>query len=235
LKLISSKADAVITSTIPLQQSLKKFNANVFCIHNALSEDLWLSDQAPTAIKGNKPIRILYMGTRTHREDLEVITDAWKQINEEYKDQVTLDIIGGTPADELEFGNPIEIPQPLIYPDFVQWLKQQGSWDIGLIPLKDTEFNRKKSHIKFLDYSALGLPIICSKVTAYQNVAVDGENALMVNNTTDEWYQAIKRLIEDEQLRGKLAAEAYSSLRTKYCLQQKATDWIDTYRNVLNG
>lgn len=234
LKLVASNADAVITSTPSLQQLLKMLNTNVFCIQNALSEALWCADRMKPESK-NGVVKILYMGTRTHARDLDEIAEAWHRIEKNYPGKVTLDIIGGAATEDIEFGNLIEIPPALAYPQFVEWLKQQGPWDIGLIPLRDTGFNRKKSPIKFLDYSALGLAMVCSNIATYRDIARDGENALLVNNSSTEWYEAIERLIEDEPLRRKLGNTAFSELIEGNCLEHRAKDWLSTFENVLNG
>jgi GT2 family glycosyltransferase len=235
LKLVAAKADAVITSTPSLQQLLKMLNANVFCIQNALSGELWCGDRVKPDPAVGGPVRFLYMGTRTHTRDLGIIADAWRRVEEKYAGRATLDIIGGADIDDLEFGNAIEIPPSLAYPEFVQWLKKQGPWDIGLIPLRDTGFNRKKSHIKFLDYSALSLAIVCSDIITYRDIALDEENALLVNNSSDEWYAAMERLIDDKALRLSLGEAAYSGLIENYRLEHRARDWLDTFRNVVNG
>lgn len=234
LRLLASRSDAVVTSTESLQRLLQTINPIVFCVHNALDEDLWLDTSVELVADTNAPLKILYMGSKTHSEDLNLVVDAWRRIETEYEGQVSLDIIGGATHGSLDFGNHIRVPPALIYPVFVKWLREQGPWDIGIVPLRDTEFNSRKSHIKFLDYSALGLAIICSDITTYRDIASNEENALLVNNTSDDWYDAIKRLIEDRDLRGRLSASAYSGLRGSHSLEQRANDWIDVFGNVMN-
>ncbi len=235
LELLASRSDAIVTSTETLQQSLKKINANVYCIHNALDEALWFDN--PTARDANpgKSLKILYMGSKTHADDLNLVMDAWRKIEAEYEGRVTLDIIGGAAHGSLGFGNHIRVPPALSYPVFVKWLREQGPWDIGIIPLQDTHFNRGKSHIKFLDYSALGLAIICSDLPIYQGIASDEENALLVGSTSEDWYQAIRRLIEDDRLRNRLSSAAHSNVRENYCLDKTAKNWLEVFSGVMNG
>jgi glycosyltransferase involved in cell wall biosynthesis len=235
LRLLTAKADAVITSTEALQQELETINPRVYCIPNALDEDLWYGSQTVPVPEKNTPLKLLYMGSKTHGEDLGLVVDAWRRIEAEYEGRVSLDIIGGATHGSLGFGNHIRVPPALTYPVFVRWLREQGPWDIGIIPLRDTPFNRKKSPIKFLDYAALGLAIVCSDMPTYRDIASHEENALLVQNTSDDWYSAIRKLIEDRDLRERLSASAHSNVRQEYCLDERAESWIDVFSIVING
>ena len=73
-----------------------------------------------------------------------------------------LEIVGGAPNEQLDFGQPCGDFKKGDYLDFVNWLTAQQRWLIGVIPLADTDVNRKKSYIIFLGYAALGLSIVCS-------------------------------------------------------------------------
>jgi len=68
-----------------------------------------------------------------------------------------------------------------------------------LIPLKDTEFNRAKSNLKMLEMGAFGLPVIVSDVEPYRDFSKHGKNCLVVGKR--EWYKAIRKLIENPELR----------------------------------
>jgi glycosyltransferase involved in cell wall biosynthesis len=70
--------------------------------------------------------------------------------------------------------------------------------DIGLIPLKDTEFNRAKSNLKMLEMGAFGLPVIVSDVEPYQELSKNGINCLVVGKR--EWYKSIRKLIDNHSL-----------------------------------
>ena len=54
-------------------------------------------------------------------------------------------------------------------------------WAAGLAPLEDTPFNRAKSDLKFLEYSALGLPTVASRVTPY--LGIDAHGGVLADNS----------------------------------------------------
>ena len=90
---------------------------------------------------------------------LHLVEEAMKRIIGEYKGEVILDVIGAVPKSySQKWFNVVSIPKRVSsnYPEFVQWLCRECCWSIGIAPLENTEFNRCKSYIKYLDYSALG-------------------------------------------------------------------------------
>ncbi len=85
LNTIIQAADRVVTSSPVLQDELKHRNTRIICVPNAHDENLWLDRKdgryiQPKSPKRDHPLRILYMGTRTHAKDLSVLTEAWKRI-----------------------------------------------------------------------------------------------------------------------------------------------------------
>jgi hypothetical protein len=74
-----------------------------------------------------------------------------------------------------------------------------SNYDIGIAPLVDDVFNGCKSDIKFLDYSALGIPTICSRGSAYRAIAEAGL-VLSCDNTPEQWLQAFTLAMENREL-----------------------------------
>ncbi|WP_429038380.1 glycosyltransferase [Aeromonas veronii] len=221
---LASKADIVMVSTPELFSIFSKYNKKVHLIPNFLDEDLWRIGKPKLTGKGvyqrkeGDPIRIGYIGTPSHVADLAIITNAMKMIEKEFGNKVELEIIGGFQNTKPLFGKRIALPKNNDYPNFVNWLHQRVNWDIGIIPLVDDKFNKSKSHLKFLEYSALKLPIVVSNVETYSNICKHGENALVVDNDVNAWYVEIKRLIVDAALRNKLSENSYSKLKESHIL-----------------
>jgi hypothetical protein len=104
-------------------------------------------------------------------------------------------------------------------------LLSESRIDIGLAPLHDTPFNRAKSDIKYLEYSAVGAATIASPVAPYQASVRHDRGILVTPNTPEAWSRAILRLVEDTRLRQKLAVNAHEWVRSERSIEATATKW----------
>ena len=112
------------------------------------------------------------MGTLTHQDDLHMLYPALQRAastNPEFR----LGVIGVSAEKMPPWIDRIEIPDTATsYPRFVPWLREKTAlFDFAVAPLQDTLFNAFKSPLKILDYAALGLPVLCSDIMVYQEIA----------------------------------------------------------------
>lgn len=78
--------------------------------------------------------------------------------------------------------------------------------DILLAPLKNTNFNHYKSELKFIEAGFTNTAIISSGVVPYSNFGKDNIDCLLVkDNTPKGWAKAIKKLVNNDDLRIGLA------------------------------
>ena len=68
-------------------------------------------------------------------------------------------------------------------------------FNIGLMPLSDTEWTRYKCGLKILQYMALGIPAVASPVGVNAEIIVDGENGFLVESSR-EWSAQIRAIVE---------------------------------------
>jgi glycosyltransferase involved in cell wall biosynthesis len=238
-KVIATHADLITVSSTNLKQKMIGFNHKTEVLYNSLDENLWQINNTINRSRNspNEQIGILYMGTNTHGEDFLLIEESLKKIHRKYKNQIRFDIIGVSNMKfDTSYLNPIYVPKGCTeYPNFVKWLYENSyRWEIGLAPLANTEFNRCKSFIKFLDYSALGLASICTKIEPYEIIIKDGINGILVENDVDSWFVAIDGLINDSVRRKTISRNAFSTLKTKHTLKTNSRIWLDTYFSLFN-
>lgn len=68
-----------------------------------------------------------------------------------------------------------------------------------------------------LEAMALKMPIISTNVGSIEGVLINGKNSLIINSANQkELIEAIKKLIEDNSLREKIATQAYKDVVEKY-------------------
>ena len=188
---------SVWCSTEPLRDSLDQHHrdkANV--IPNTIDPRLWRryrKDLYEPRASGR--LEILYMASVAHAPDLEYILSPLERLASNYPGSFRLTVVGldGTGADP-EWLRRLP-PDRSDYPHFARWLRDlAGEFDVGVAPLIDTEFNRLKSDIKILEYTALGLPVIASPVGPYRNVEI-----LDLCDSSDGWYETLAALTTDRE------------------------------------
>lgn len=177
------------------------------------------------AEKNPERITIGWTGSTTHFNDLKIVLPAIEKLMQEYPN-LYFELVGGlTHADA-----------PRLFYDFDEKLLDRvfcGSgteswegypkllstykWDIGIAPLTNDEFNRGKSHIKWMEYSMYKIPIVASKVFPYfrrilgQDTIVDGKTGFLC--TEKQWYSTLKMLIDDPSLRKEIGQNSYEYVR----------------------
>jgi len=230
---LAKVANAVTVSTPELHQKFLQLNPNVHLIPNALDSELWRIGKPPLTgpgvfqKKAGDPIRIGYIGTPTHDQDLKIVAEAMRMIEAEYGNKVEIEVIGAFQNSSPMFGKRIGLPKKNDYPNFVDWLQRRVHWDIGIIPLADDSFNKSKSYLKFLEYAALGLAIVCSNVGPYQSIIRSGENGILVKNGTESWYTTLTSLIENKTQQQLLARNAFTELTQNYLLNNSIHKLLD--------
>jgi GT2 family glycosyltransferase/glycosyltransferase involved in cell wall biosynthesis len=222
----ATAADVITVSTENLANVLSKFQHKIVLVPNYIDCDLWHCDGQHPKAKTSAPkkhdtqIRIGYVGTPTHLGDMQMISDAMKAVKTLYGDRIDIEVIGAFHKQTPLFGRATALPRDSSYPNFVDWLQQVVDWDICVIPLVDNSFNRSKSNLKFVECAMLDAAIVCSDNEEYRRVARDGENCLLVENETNAWFDAICRLVEDADLRARLARNARSKVARELTVQK---------------
>src|SRR5206468_3457063 len=90
-----------------------------------------------------------------------------------------------------------------------------AAFDIGIMPLHDTPWERGKCAYKLLQVMAAGTPVIASPVGVNAQVVRHGINGFLAN-TTEEWIDALRRLAADPALRRRMGAEARRTVEDRY-------------------
>lgn len=191
-------AGTVTVSTAELKDSLSKYSDKIHILENKISERLWRGE-LKSHIRNNV---IVYIGTRTHKEDYEFLFPYVEEVKKIVPDLV-FRVIGVLNSDDSvpAWVEKIDVPQDKIeYPDFVEWIKSQVlDAVVGVAPLLENEFNNQKSYLKVLEYAALGLPVIASHVPPYKPLAGYMEGLTFANNDVkDEWVNALLFYINEK-------------------------------------
>ena len=236
-------ADALLVSTPVLAQRMAAFNRRLYTVPNALDERLFVPSVGKTqSVFAGAPLVIGYMGTLTHDADLLLVLDALIAAHERTEVAFELEIIGV--VNEAETWHRLRaLPFPVRqlkaptaeYPHFIAWFTREVHWDIGLAPLQETPFNRCKSDLKFLDYSAAGIPGIFSAGPVYSPGVEHGVTGWLADSSVESWRDALLTLLAAPDLRCQIAANAQRHLLQQRTLAQHSHEWTAVLEAVLYG
>ncbi|MBC5993609.1 glycosyltransferase family 4 protein [Pontibacter cellulosilyticus] len=105
---------------------------------------------------------------------------------------------------------------------FVPWhaeteIQDLLQFNIGVMPLPDTEWAKGKCAFKALQYMALGIPAVVSAVGANTEAVPNGE-AGYTCATEQEWYKCLEQLLLNPSLRREMGAVGNAWVAQKYSL-----------------
>ncbi len=243
------RAAALVTvSTERLKEVYGRFNPNIAVVPNGVDFEIWPANN----VKNDGFIRLGLFGSNTHYRDWKEIAEtlarilkefpkvklcfnSWYAVKEAYKQGARMDEMPLTPQfpDFFEELGLIEHPQVEIYggTEINDWPKALANvgCDIGLAPLTNSAFNRGKSNLKYLEFSALRVPGVYEKLDPYQADVKHGENGFLASHPAD-WYSCIKRLIEDASLRKTMGNRAWSDVKARYDQKDISVRIAELYR-----
>jgi processive 1,2-diacylglycerol beta-glucosyltransferase len=232
--------DGLVVSTPELQTYFSN-TTNLIFLPSALDERLIMRN--PSTRKDPNKIIIGYMGTPTHDEDLRLILPAFERIHAQYPGRIALQVVGALNQEKIRQWDalkklPIEILEPLVFESeyqlFLLWFTGTVHWDFALAPLVDNAFNRYKSDIKFLDYTAAGAPGIFSRVPSYSATVKSDETGILVDNVDDDWYAAMDRMVNDTEARTRLLWNARDYLYQQRTLANCWPNWLNTLETAVH-
>ena len=170
------------------------------------------------------PVVVGFAGSVDRTGDVDALLDAaLRRLLDRYGDRVRLEFFGACPALAAE-GRARHIPYRESYEEY-RGVMETLAWDIALAPMPDTSFHRCKHYNKYIEYAACGLPGVYSDVPVYRRAVRSGENGLLAANTADAWFDALCRLVENEELRRSLGENARREAETVYSPEACGEKW----------
>jgi glycosyltransferase involved in cell wall biosynthesis len=104
-------------------------------------------------------------------------------------------------------------------------------FDIGIMPLPDTEWARGKCGYKLLQYFSAGVPAIASPVGI--NTELIGQERGIVASSPEEWHSAFEQLIADLDRRREAGSAARFFVERKYSYQRWAPELAALLQSVV--
>ena len=130
------------------------------------------------------------------------------------------------------FFDALESPHKQFEPmaDYANYMRILGECDIAFMPLADTEFNRAKSDLKFIEAGAARVAALASDVV-YGGVIQDGRNGLLFRSPM-ELRSGLLRLLAYPEATRRMADAARDYVAAKRMLAYQVAGRIAWYRSL---
>jgi glycosyltransferase involved in cell wall biosynthesis len=215
-----SYADHFIVSTTALRNRIdSRFGKPVHIVHNCLNSEIISASanaRSQREVSGQKFVIGYASGSSTHDADLNAALPSIIRFLRDYP-LVEFRCIGAVtlPSSMMEeFGSRIIIQPPVNWRDLPSVL---ASFTIQIIPLAYSKFNKFKSHIRFLESAAVGVPVIASNFGEQAATIIPGHTGELVKNSEDAWYEALVKMYTDTEFRDRLAERARAYVLKYWC------------------
>ena len=220
---------AVQTSTPYLADLLRQFNPYVYLFENQLTE---LPEARTYDVE--RACVTVFFGALNRRADWEPLMPALNAAIRRHGDRLYFRVVSDreffdalqTNAKEFAGGE----RDGDIFAPYEQYTAALHASDIALLPLRDTEFNRAKSDLKFIESAGHGAVALASP-TVYAATVRDGETGL-IYHSPEEFAEKLDLLIARADLRRTLAENAYRYVAAHRLLDQHLGDYIAAYREM---
>jgi Glycosyltransferase len=220
-------ADMVTVSTPVLAEVMSAYNSNVVVLPNALDGGLF--DHARPR-RGR--LTVGWAGSATHRMDLTEAASGVRQFLRRHPD-VDMHFIGEDYS-RLIAGTDTVLAGRIRHTGWrldIAAYYATLDFDIGIAPLRPHVFNRSKTAVKILEYSALGIPWVASDVGPYHD---HGPHGGVLVRYPHEWPRVLGDLAADESMRVELGAKAKEYAR-RWAISERWRAWETAYTTLVSG
>ncbi|WP_029151569.1 glycosyltransferase family protein [Methylovulum miyakonense] len=228
IKWILNEADLITVSTEGLQNSLQKHTPRPIRVKpNLVDWGLFAAQPRPA----NDQFNFLISGTPTHRKDWALIEEPLLEVLHKHPN-VNAVFFGELPK---RFSNCASARFIDFQRDYQRYASSLKKLDVhaALTPLEDTPFNRCKSNIKWLEYSAAGIAGIFSDMAPYSSSVRNGETGLLVKDSADAWLMSMEHLLANPSATSAMVENARQEVFGRYSVENGSGQFVEAFQGLL--
>lgn len=223
IRFLVGHADVLYCVNPTLHERLKPLRGEKACHVGRIAGPGVVLRPPPTG----RSLRIGCMGTgRSH--DLEPLVPTVAELLRR-RPEIEFHLFGSIPKPSAwaAFGSRI-VTTPVVadYAAFREAFAALG-WSIGLTPLAKTHFNLGKTNLKWLEYTSVGIAVIASRGTLYDDCCADGCGILA--DSPEEWLSAIEFLLDHPEERVAQVLRAQRRLEEAFSAEALRRQVLDAF------
>lgn len=237
-------ADGMIVTTPHLKETYSAINDNVHVVENSLDfkGDRKFIGWDKVSIRKHNGIRLGWIGGRSHFEDLMLVSPAIRTVLKDNPD-VTLVLVNSALRDscsslgrEYPFeGLKVHYADRSVAINRYARFAASFGFDIGIAPLVDCNFNRSKSNLRWLEYSALGIPTVATNISHFSQTVKSMETGILVSdNDLGKWTDALNLMIRNKNLREEIGRNAAKRVRKYFNVRRNSPAYIRLLKSMAN-
>jgi glycosyltransferase involved in cell wall biosynthesis len=216
-------ADMVFAGNTYLANYARHANKNVYIVPTTIDTDFHKPNDS---LRNKDAVVIGWSGSITTIKHFEYAVEFLRKLKSKYGNKVMFKIMGDETYTNEELGI-----------TGIKWSADTevdvlNTFDIGIMPLPNDEWAKGKCGLKGLSYMALEIPSVMSPVGVNTEIIKHGQNGYLAT-TTDEWVDAISLLVESQELRKRVGAEARKTVVEKYSTRSQEQLYLDLFTSLI--
>ena len=220
---VIKNAKVVITGSPYLTAYAKKHHDNIIEIPTSINLEKY---QAHINAKPNKTFVIGWVGSKTTSTNLISLIPAFKILKTRYN-HLEFRCIGFDKGLEHHFK---DLPFKVLDWDSQTEVEEIKKFNVGIMPLQNTPFNKGKCAFKLIQYMACGIPTISSPLKA--NLKVNRDNNNLFANTTNQWVEAFVKVYENPLIYNEIGKKNKKIVETYYSIQANQERYLNVFKSV---
>ncbi len=216
---IATLADVVVVGNTTLQEYYNNYAKNIILIPTI--------DYTPDYEKFHKYTFknkcVGWIGSHSTINNLDLVVHSLNRLNEKYPDTYFKFICD----DSYGYDEKIKSSK------FVNWnkntyLQEMQEFTVGIMPLRNTDYNSGKCGFKLIQYLNMKKPVIASDIGVNRTI-VDSNG--LVADTSEEWIHALEKLLYNEKRYNDCIRSIERIFYKKYHYNKIRDKWLD----ILDG
>jgi glycosyltransferase involved in cell wall biosynthesis len=104
---------------------------------------------------------------------------------------------------------------------------------VGVVPWGSSQSRRLGFPTKLLDYIAVGLPVIASKIGSWSDSIEDFGFGILSEPTPVEWADSFRKIVDDEPLRRSMSIKAWEAGLSEFSSDRAIAKLEQVYKQLL--